>query len=41
MMNRIQIVETEGLDWGEPVESEYDSEDSNGELSFYLNQHLL
>lgn len=32
VLNRIQIIETEGFDWGEPVDSEYDSQDSNGEL---------
>jgi hypothetical protein len=33
--NRVQIVETEGFDRGEPVDSDYDSEDSNGEPSHF------
>lgn len=32
VLNRVQIVETEGFDWGEAVDSEYDSQDSNGKL---------
>jgi len=32
-MSRVQILETEGYDWREPNDSDYDSEDSNGILS--------
>lgn len=38
--NRVQIVETEGFDLGEPVESEYDSQDSNGKLSCLLTENF-
>jgi len=47
VLNRVQIVETEGLDWGEPVDSEYDSQDSNGKLlrtllgCWYLDKELI
>lgn len=41
VMNRVQIIETEGFDLQEPVESDYDSEDSNGELPHLLSDSTL
>jgi hypothetical protein len=35
VMNRVQIIEAEGFNWREPVDSDYDSEDSNNEPSHF------